>query len=85
MSVHEFPPPRFDERVMRLALAAVIRTLKDSRRSTRRCRRRLLRAVGLLEDEAPITDTAFADDTVSATAATWLRHGCEVCRRCPGV
>jgi hypothetical protein len=75
-------PPR-DERIMRIAMASLILGLKDSEKATRRCRKRVRRAIEILEGGATPVTAPFPDQD-GAYAVAWLRRGCFQCRRCPG-
>lgn len=70
-----------DEAVMRYELAVRYITLKDTPKARRRCRKRTLRTLSLLESHRLAVRSASEPDMSAVTAAQIVR-GCEICGRC---
>ena len=72
-----------DEAVMRYAFAAMLRTLKPSKKAIRRCRKRVARTLkDLRANITPLHETIT--DPAPARAHAWVQRGCDVCGRCKG-
>lgn len=78
------PRAPIEEQILRYAFAAVLLQLKDTPAATRRCRRRMERAIKATQhDVAPIS-APFDDPRVPRAAAGWLRLVCRQCGKCAG-
>ena len=77
------PVISLETEAVEFALAALVATLKDAPRATRRCRNRMTRAIEALEYGD--RDGYTGDLRAPAAAVGVLRRACDQCGRCPGV
>jgi hypothetical protein len=83
VSVHSLSCTAADERIIRLAMAALLSTKKATPAATDRCSRRRSRAVTALNTDDGSEQASSR--AVRRAAVRWLRQGCDLCGRCPGI
>lgn len=77
-------PLGWDEEVLRVAMATLLLAGKDSAPATRRCRRRVRRAIACLETPEGSASEPFDRPGIRTAAVAWLHQRCVACGKCEG-
>jgi hypothetical protein len=73
-----------EERAMWLRTAAVIGSLKSTKKAVRRCRKRVRRVVRQMEAGAVDLGAPYDATLLIGAAVADMRRNCSVCKRCEG-